>query len=107
MPEGQYILAIDRGTTSTKALVLDNEGHIVGISRGHFGVDGIYPRPGWVEYSPSEMWQPILEGGCRLSRPGWFAAGKFTGGANCAKWCHRQGLQVARSVQRYLKDEGL
>ena len=61
MPEGQYIPAIAQGTTSTTALVLDNEGHIVGISRGHFGIDGIHPRPGWVEYSPSEMWQSVRE----------------------------------------------
>ncbi len=61
MTKPQYILAVDQGTTSTKALVLDSHGRIVGISKGQFGVDGIYPQPGWVEYAPEQIWRSVQE----------------------------------------------
>lgn len=61
MPDPKYILAIDQGTTSTKALVLDNTGRIVGVSKGQFGIDGIYPEPGWVEYEPEQIWRSVRE----------------------------------------------
>ncbi len=52
--EGSYILSLDEGTTSARSLLLDEESEIVG--QGQHGVDQIYPRPGWVEQNPIEIW---------------------------------------------------
>lgn len=54
------ILAIDQGTTSTKALVVDESGRIVGRSEGH-GVDARRPRPGWVEYEAEQMLATVVD----------------------------------------------
>jgi glycerol kinase len=49
------ILAIDQGTTGTTCLVFDGEGLVVGRSYSEFGQH--FPRPGWVEHDPSEIWE--------------------------------------------------
>ena len=51
----RYVGAVDQGTTSTRALVFDDAGTI----RGSAGVElqQHYPRPGWVEHDPEEIWQ--------------------------------------------------
>lgn len=50
----QYILALDQGTTSSRALVVDHDGNIVGLAQKEFRQ--IFPRPGWVEHDASEIW---------------------------------------------------
>jgi glycerol kinase len=50
-----FVLAIDQGTTNTKALALDPEGHIV--ARHAVPTPITYPRPGWVEQSGDEIWR--------------------------------------------------
>lgn len=57
----QYIVAIDQGTTSTRALVLDTSARIVGASQGSFRIPAIYPRPGWVEFDPWVMWATVRD----------------------------------------------
>jgi len=54
-----YILAIDQGTTGTTALIIDHQGNMRG--RGYARITQYYPRPGWVEHDPSEIWQRTLE----------------------------------------------
>lgn len=54
-----YVLAIDQGTTSTKALVLDQQGEIAGISRANHGMEASFPEPGWVEFDPEEIWRSV------------------------------------------------
>jgi glycerol kinase len=49
-----YILAIDQGTTGTTVIIFDKEAHIIG--RAYAPVRQIYPRPGWVEHDPVEIW---------------------------------------------------
>lgn len=53
-----HVLAIDQGTTSTKALMIDPHGRIVGISP-KFKIDALYPRPGCVEFEPHAMLRSI------------------------------------------------
>ena len=53
-----YILAIDQGTTSTRAIVFDEELNISSIAQAEF--TQIYPRPGWVEHDPEEIWSTTL-----------------------------------------------
>lgn len=52
--EKEYILAIDHGTTSTRAILFDHDCHICGMSQKEGGVD--YPAPGWVEQDAIEIW---------------------------------------------------
>jgi glycerol kinase len=49
-----YLLSLDQGTTSSRALVLDREGKIVAIAQKEF--TQIFPQPGWVEHDPLEIW---------------------------------------------------
>jgi glycerol kinase len=53
-----YILAIDQGTTGTTALVVGRDG--VTRGRGYARIPQYYPRPGWVEHDPLEIWQETL-----------------------------------------------
>ncbi|MFC4424998.1 glycerol kinase GlpK [Deinococcus navajonensis] len=50
----QYILALDQGTTSSRAIVFDQEGNIRRVAQKEFRQ--IFPRPGWVEHDPHEIW---------------------------------------------------
>lgn len=62
------ILAIDQGTTGTTTLVVDAQARIVG--RAYAPVNQGYPRPGWVEHDPNQIW----EGVCRSARQALAAA---------------------------------
>ena len=53
------ILAIDQGTTGTTCLVVDEELHV--HRRGYAEVPQHFPRPGWVEHDPEELWQSVLD----------------------------------------------
>ena len=48
-----YILAIDQGTTSTRAIIFDKSGSIV--ASGQLEHEQIFPRAGWVEHDPAEI----------------------------------------------------
>lgn len=50
----KYIVALDQGTTSSRAVVLDHDANIVSISQREF--TQVYPKPGWVEHDPMEIW---------------------------------------------------
>lgn len=56
---GEYILAIDQGTTGSTVLIITPEGNIKG--RGYSEFRQIYPRPGWVEHDPEEIWRVTYE----------------------------------------------
>jgi glycerol kinase len=53
-----HILALDQGTSSSRAIVVDREGKIAGIAQQEFRQ--IFPQPGWVEHDPNEIWQTQL-----------------------------------------------
>lgn len=50
----KYILALDQGTTSSRAIVFDYEGSVVSMAQKEFRQ--IFPEPGWVEHRPEEIW---------------------------------------------------
>lgn len=54
-----YILALDQGTTSSRAIVFDCRGNNVAMVNKEF--PQIYPRPGWVEHCPMDIWESQLE----------------------------------------------
>jgi len=49
-----YIVALDQGTTSSRAIVLDRNANVVSIAQREFAQ--IYPQAGWVEHDPMEIW---------------------------------------------------
>jgi len=53
-----YILALDQGTTSSRAIVFDVAGTIKAVAQKEFGQ--IFPQPGWVEHDPNEIWATQL-----------------------------------------------
>ncbi len=54
----KYILSIDQGTTGTRAMLFDKSGKE--IAKAYEEHEQIYPKPGWVEHSPLEIWQKTL-----------------------------------------------
>lgn len=50
----QFILALDQGTTSSRALLFDHNGNIRSVAQKEF--NQIFPKPGWVEHDPNEIW---------------------------------------------------
>jgi glycerol kinase len=50
----KYVLALDQGTTSSRAIVFDQEGRVVSVAQREFRQ--IFPRPGWVEHDAREIW---------------------------------------------------
>jgi glycerol kinase len=54
----QRILAVDQGTTSSRAVVFDHDGRVVAQRSQEFAQQ--YPRPGWVEHDPEDIWQSQL-----------------------------------------------
>ncbi|MDW0111703.1 glycerol kinase GlpK [Sporosarcina saromensis] len=55
---GEFILSIDQGTTSTRAILFDRQGKIVHTAQREF--KQIFPHPGWVEHNASEIWGSVL-----------------------------------------------
>lgn len=50
----KYILALDQGTTSSRAIVFDHQGQICSVAQREF--TQYFPKPGWVEHNPNEIW---------------------------------------------------
>lgn len=50
----KYILALDQGTTSSRAIVFDHNGQICSVAQKEF--PQYFPKPGWVEHNPNEIW---------------------------------------------------
>ena len=55
----EYVGAIDQGTTSTRFMIFDHSGAVVGVDQKEH--EQIYPKPGWVEHDASEIWQRTTE----------------------------------------------
>jgi glycerol kinase len=55
---GEFILAIDQGTTSSRAIVFDAQRRIVATGQKEF--TQYFPHSGWVEHDPEEIWDTVL-----------------------------------------------
>ena len=53
-----YILAFDQGTTSSRSVLFDKKGNIISVAQKEF--TQIFPKPGWVEHDPAEIWETQL-----------------------------------------------
>ena len=58
MKNTNYIMSFDQGTTSSRCILFDKKGEIAGIAQKEF--EQIYPKPGWVEHNPMEIWSSQL-----------------------------------------------
>jgi glycerol kinase len=59
----QYVAAIDQGTTSTRFMIFDHGGNVIAVDQKEH--QQIYPKPGWVEHDPLEIWrrtQEVIDG---------------------------------------------
>src|ERR1700738_2428313 len=61
MPSSAYVLAIDQGTTSTRAILFDASGRVRGTAQIELSQQ--YPRPGWVEHDPEKIGQTVWSTG--------------------------------------------
>lgn len=64
----KYAAAVDQGTTSTRFMIFDHSGKVVAIDQKEH--EQIYPKPGWVEHNPMEIWirtQEVIDGALKKS----------------------------------------
>ena len=54
----KYVMALDQGTTSSRCILFDKKGNICSMAQKEF--TQIYPKPGWVEHNPMEIWSSQL-----------------------------------------------
>ncbi len=73
----KHILALDQGTTSSRAIIFDVDGQIVSVSQKEFRQ--VYPEPGWVEHDALEIWQSQKE----MADEAIIKAGITAGGIAC------------------------
>ena len=75
--EQKYILALDQGTSSSRAIVFDHDGHVCATAQKEFTQH--FPKPGWVEHDPKDIWSSeasvIAEAITTLGITGWHIAG--------------------------------
>src|SRR6516164_1702302 len=66
MASEAYVLAIDQGTTSTRAILFDKAGRA--RSSAQIALTQLHPRPGWVEHDPEEIWRSVVSTCCEAIR---------------------------------------
>ena len=97
-----YLLALDQGTTSSRAIVFDSMGSIVQTAQKEF--TQIYPQAGWVEHDPAEIWSSqLLVAGqamteCRLPPQSVVAAGITNQRETTILWDRRTGEPVYNAI---------
>lgn len=73
----KYLLALDQGTSSSRSIVFDLRGNIVAMAQEEFRQ--IYPRPGWVEHDPEEIWSSQLATARRVLKDNAIALNDIAG----------------------------
>ena len=98
----RYILALDQGTTSSRAIVFDHDGQVVSVAQQEF--PQIYPQPGWVEHDPEAIWDSQLsvarsalnKAGCGASEIA--AIGVANQRETTIVWDRRTGKPIANAI---------
>jgi glycerol kinase len=97
-----YYLGIDQGTTGTTVLVLDSHWNLCG--RGYREHTQHYPRPGWVEHDPEEIWQKLQEAAAMALEAAGIHAGDVRAlgldnqGETCLIWERRTGRPIHNAI---------
>jgi glycerol kinase len=71
----KYILALDQGTTSSRAIIFDHSGGVVGQHNREF--PQLFPQPGWVEHDPEDIWTSQVEAALEVMRETGLTAGNI------------------------------
>ncbi len=90
------ILAIDQGTTATKALVMSVEGEVESFAS--VGVKRYYPHPGWVEQDAMELWESVLAAVGQLPRQEIIAIGVASQRESVLVWDRRTGRPLTPCI---------
>jgi glycerol kinase len=96
------LLAIDQGTTGTTCLVVDDE--LRPLGRGYREVPQYFPRPGWVEHDPDELWESVLGAAtdaladARIESTDLSAVGLANQRETTVVWDRRSGRPVHRAI---------
>src|ERR1700716_1013464 len=97
-----YIGAIDQGTTSSRFIVFDRSGRIVSTAQREH--EQIYPRPGWVEHDPEEIWlrtQQVVVGALEksgLRRDQLVSVGVTNQRETTVAWYRRTGKPIYNAI---------
>ena len=75
--KGRYILALDQGTTSSRALLFDEGGTIVSLAQEEFPQH--FPQPGWVEHEAADIWESQLRVARTALERGGAAGARYRG----------------------------
>ncbi|HVF62582.1 MAG TPA: glycerol kinase GlpK [Casimicrobiaceae bacterium] len=98
----RYVLALDQGTTSSRAIVFDQSGSVVASAQQEFAQ--IFPQPGWVEHDPSEIFSSqsaVLHGALAKARIGardLAAIGITTQRETTLDWDRKSGEPIANAI---------
>ena len=98
----QYVIAIDQGTTSSRAIIFTHEGTIV--STGQKEHEQIFPKAGWVEHNPIEIWDNVREvigqalSKANLTRHDIAAIGITNQRETAVVWNKKTGLPVYNAI---------
>ncbi|MDR2453951.1 MAG: glycerol kinase GlpK [Bifidobacteriaceae bacterium] len=98
----KYVVAIDQGTTSTRAIVFDHAGAIVSV--GQMEHEQIFPQAGWVEHDPMEIWANTREvigialGKANITRHDVAAVGITNQRETTVVWDRRTGQPVYNAI---------
>ncbi len=98
----EAVLAIDQGTTGTTAMVLDGRGRILGRAYGE--IRQFYPRPGWVEHDPEQLYRSVVRLGrqaiaaSRIRPAGIGAVGITNQRETFVVWERQSGRPVHRAI---------
>jgi len=98
----KYVAAIDQGTTSTRCMVFDHAGKVISIDQKEH--EQIFPQPGWVEHSPTEIWdrtQEVVKGALEkgsLSTTDLAAVGITNQRETTVVWNKKTGTPVHNAI---------
>ena len=98
----RYYLGVDQGTTGTTALLLDENLAVRG--RGYRELRQYYPRPGWVEHDPVEIWESVLDAARQAMEQAGTRADEIScvgldhQGETCLIWDKKQENQSIRPL---------
>ena len=102
MTEEKFVLAIDQGTTSTRAIIFNHSGEIIAVGQKEF--TQIFPNPGWVEHDPLEIWDTtravVAEalGGAEINRHQLAAVGITNQRETTVVWDKNTGEPVYNAI---------
>jgi glycerol kinase len=98
----KYVAAIDQGTTSTRCMIFDHDGAVVCFDQREH--EQIYPKPGWVEHNPEEIWERtrgVIQGALRkgdIDTADIIAVGITNQRETAVVWDKKTGLPVYNAI---------